>query len=78
MGVDPVHMGVIMVTNSAIGMYSPPFGLNIFIAKGAFKASFSELAISAIPFVLLSIIGLLIITFVPQISLWLPTMAYGR
>lgn len=78
LGVSPVHMGVIMVANSAIGMYSPPFGLNLFIAKGAFRASFSDLVSAAIPFVLISIVGLIIITFVPQISLWLPTLAYGR
>ncbi|MEW5919375.1 MAG: TRAP transporter large permease subunit [Bacillota bacterium] len=78
LGISPVHMGVIMVANSAIGMYSPPFGLNLFIAKGVFRSSFSELVSASIPFVLISIIGLLIITFIPQISLWLPAMAYGR
>jgi C4-dicarboxylate transporter DctM subunit len=78
LGIDPIHMGTIMVSNAAIGMFSPPFGMNIFIAKGSFNAAFTELVRAAVPFVIISIIGLLMITFVPQISLWLPNIAYGR
>lgn len=70
-GVHPIHFGVIMIVNLAIGMLTPPFGLNIFVASGISKASLSDVIKGCIPFIIILIIDLLIITFVPQMSLFL-------
>lgn len=77
-GVDPIHLGIIFICNAAVGMFSPPFGLNLFVAKASYSLSFRVLARAALPFVLISLIGLLAITFIPNISLWLPNMVYGK
>lgn len=76
-GVDPVHLGVVMVVNCAIGMFTPPFGLNLFVASNITKQPVMKVAKGAIPFIILSIIALLLITYVPDISLWLPRQVYG-
>ncbi len=71
-GIDPIHLGIIMVVNGAIGMFTPPFGLNLFVATRVSDLSISRIIKGVTPFVALSIITLLIITFVPEISLWIP------
>lgn len=70
-GVDPVHFGVIMITNLEIGYLTPPLGLNLIVAMTAFKEDFWLIAKSVLPFLLLMIIGLLIVTFFPLLSLFL-------
>lgn len=70
-GVNPIHFGVIMIVNLAIGMLTPPFGLNLFVASGISKAPLGEVIKGCMPFIILLIIDLLIITFVPQMSLML-------
>ncbi len=77
MGIDPVHLGVIFSVNSAIGMFTPPFGLNLFVASSISGLSVQRISKAVIPFIILSIIALIIITYIPQISLWLPTQVYG-
>jgi C4-dicarboxylate transporter DctM subunit len=69
MGVNPIHFGVIMVVNLAIGFVTPPVGMNLYVANGMTGISIIEISRKAIPFILSFIIALLIITFVPQISL---------
>ena len=76
-GISSLHLGIIVTVNIAIGMFSPPFGLNLFVASGLFKVSIDELVPGLIPFIVMSIIGLMILTYVPQISLWLPEMVYS-
>ena len=78
LGVTPLQMGAIMVSATAIGMFSPPFGLNLFISKAVFKKDFSTLASSALPWMAISIIAQLLITYIPAISLWIPQLAYGH
>ncbi len=70
-GVDPVHFGVIMITNLEIGYLTPPLGLNLIVAMTAFKEDFWLIAKSVVPFLVLMIIGLLIVTFTPSLSLFL-------
>ncbi|SCX76430.1 TRAP transporter large permease [Alkaliphilus peptidifermentans] len=72
--IDPVHLGIIMVVNGAIGMFTPPFGLNLFVASGVSKLPISRIVSGVIPFIILSLITLMLVTFVPQISLWLPNI----
>lgn len=71
LGVDPIHFGVIMTVNLAIGMFTPPFGLNIFVAQSVLKVPASTIYRGVIPFVGVQVVALLIITLVPPLSLWL-------
>ena len=70
-GIDPVHLGIIMVVNGAIGMATPLFGLNLFVATGLSKKPLSTIIKGVIPFIILSLIAMAIITYVPQITLFL-------
>ncbi len=70
-GVNPVHLGIIMLTNMEIGYSTPPVGMNLFIASSRFERSVIELYRSTIPFLLLRFPALLLITYVPEISMWL-------
>lgn len=70
-GVDPIHFGIIMTVNLAIGMYTPPFGLNIFVSSSTLNLPISRVIPGTIPFILISLLGLLIITYVPELSLLL-------
>ncbi|MGP4061063.1 TRAP transporter large permease [Halobacillus litoralis] len=71
MGIDPIHFGIIMIVNLAIGMLTPPFGLNLFVAAGVSKMPIMSVTRGAFPFMLVLIFALLIITFNPQLSLFL-------
>ncbi|NDW54279.1 TRAP transporter large permease [Aliiroseovarius sp. PrR006] len=68
-GIDPVHLGIIMVLNLEIGLLTPPMGLNLLVASGAFKESFGAVAKSVLPFIALMIAVLMIVSFVPWLSL---------
>ena len=70
-GIDPVHLGIIFVANMQIGYITPPVGMNLFIASYRFKKKVTELFAATIPFMLILIIALLMITYIPQLSLWL-------
>jgi C4-dicarboxylate transporter DctM subunit len=73
-GVDPIHFGVIVVMNLSIGTFTPPFGINIFVAQAAFKVPLTELYPGLVPFIAASIVGLLVVTYVPWLSLWIPRL----
>lgn len=73
-GVDPIHFGVIMVVNLAIGFITPPVGVNLFVASGISKLRIEEIVPQIGLFLSIMIAILLLITFVPQISLWLPSL----
>jgi C4-dicarboxylate transporter DctM subunit len=75
--IDPIHLGIVMVVNCAIGMFTPPFGLNLFVASGVTKLSILRISRAVIPFIIMSIIALLLITYIPVVSLWLPRQVYG-
>ena len=70
-GVDLIHFGIIMTVNLAIGMFTPPFGLNIFVAQALFRAPLSSIYPGLIPFIIINIIALGFVTYVPQLSLFL-------
>ncbi|WP_158738123.1 TRAP transporter large permease [Alteribacillus sp. YIM 98480] len=70
-GIDPIHFGIIMTVNLAIGMYTPPFGLNIFVASANLKMSISKLAPGLVPFIIVSVVALLVITLFPALSTFL-------
>lgn len=76
-GIDPVHLGVVLTVNGAIGMFTPPFGLNLFVASSLDGVSYEQAVKGALPFIGLAILGLMIVTYVPAISMWLPRMLYS-
>lgn len=69
-GVDPIHFGIIMIVNLEIGYLTPPIGINLFVASGIFKEPLTEVIKAILPFLLVMIIGLAIITAFPAISLF--------
>ena len=71
LAMDPVHFGIVMIVNLEIGYLTPPFGLNLIIAMGAFKTSFWETCKSALPFLGLMLVGLLLVSLIPALSLML-------
>jgi C4-dicarboxylate transporter, DctM subunit len=73
-GVDLIHFGIIFTVNLAIGMFSPPFGLNIFVSCSIFKTSSTEIVKGLRPFFIIYLIALAIITYVPAISMFLPNL----
>jgi C4-dicarboxylate transporter DctM subunit len=74
LGIDPVHLGIIMVVNLEIGMVTPPIGLNLFVTAGITKMSIGQVVKAASPWLILLLGFLVIITYVPAISLWLPQL----
>jgi C4-dicarboxylate transporter DctM subunit len=71
LGIDAVHFGIMMIVNLEIGYLTPPMGLNLIVAMGAFKAGFGEVCRAALPFIGLMLLGLVLVALVPQISLFL-------
>ena len=70
-GIDPVHFGIIMVMNLEIGYLTPPLGLNLIVVMGVFKEKFWTVCKATIPFLLIMLTGLLIVSFVPKIALFM-------
>ncbi len=70
-GVDPIHFGIIVTVNLSIGTFTPPFGVNIFVAQSIFDVPLRSIYLGVAPFIVVTVIGLMIITFVPELSLWL-------
>ena len=77
LGIDPIHLGIIVTVNMEVGMLTPPVGLNLFVASGISGESLGEVVKAAIPWFFVLLVGLLVITYVPAISLWLPNLMYG-
>lgn len=75
-GVDPVHFGVIMVLNLMIGLLTPPVGMVLFVLSRVSGISFERCSAATMPFLVPLVIVLLLITYVPQFSMWLPTLIY--
>lgn len=71
LGMDPIHFGVIVVMNLTIGTFHPPFGLNIFVCQALFKTPSKTLYAGLMPFVGLAVMALMLVTYIPGISLWI-------
>ncbi|OUN00462.1 MAG: C4-dicarboxylate ABC transporter permease [Paenibacillaceae bacterium ZCTH02-B3] len=71
LGIDPIHLGIIMVMNLEIGMVTPPFGLNLFVASGITKMPVLQVAKASLPFMLVLLVCLFVVTYVPEIALFL-------
>jgi C4-dicarboxylate transporter DctM subunit len=77
LGVDPIHLGIIMVVNMEIGMITPPIGLNLFVTSGITGMSLIQVVRAAAPFVAVLLVFLILVTYVPAISTWLPYSLMG-
>lgn len=75
-GVDPVHFGIINLVNYSVGMITPPVGLNLFVAVTISKMSLTEVFKGCIPFLVILLLGLMIITYVPSLSLIIPNLLF--
>lgn len=77
LGIDPIHLGIIMVVNMEIGMITPPVGLNLFVTAGVAKMPMFDVVKAAAPWLAILFVFLLIVTYVPAVSTWLPTLMMG-
>jgi C4-dicarboxylate transporter DctM subunit len=76
LGMSPIHFGIVVAVNLSVGMYMPPFGLNLFASHSLFGAPLSSIYRGVIPFLIINLVALIVITYVPQISLLLPAWAH--
>ena len=77
LGVDPIHLGIIMVVNMEIGMITPPIGLNLFVTSGITGMSLDRVVRAALPFVGVLMVFLVMVTYIPALSTWLPYSIMG-
>jgi C4-dicarboxylate transporter, DctM subunit len=72
LGIDPVHFGIMLVVNMEIGMITPPIGLNLYVASGISKLGLSEIAVAVLPWLFAMLGFLMLVTYWPDLTLWLP------
>ncbi|MBI2240563.1 MAG: TRAP transporter large permease subunit [Magnetospirillum gryphiswaldense] len=72
LGIDPIHFGILIVVNMEVGMCHPPVGLNLYVASGITKMGITELTVAVMPWLMAMLAFLVLITYVPAVSLWLP------
>jgi C4-dicarboxylate transporter DctM subunit len=72
LGIDPVHFGIMMVVNMEVGMCHPPVGLNLYVASGITKMGITELTVAVWPWLLTMLVFLVLVTYWPALSIWLP------
>ena len=73
-GVDPIHFGIIAIMNAQIGFLTPPFGTNLFVTMNIANRSLGQVSKASLPFTIILIVLTLVFSYIPQISLWLPSM----
>ena len=74
LGIDPIHFGILIVVNMEIGMCHPPVGLNLYVASGITRMGITELTIAVWPWLVTMLVFLIMVTYMPIMSLWLPKM----
>ena len=72
LGIDPIHFGILIVVNMEVGMCHPPVGLNLYVASGITKMGITELTVAVWPWLLTMLVFLVVVTYWPPLSLWLP------
>jgi C4-dicarboxylate transporter DctM subunit len=77
LGIDPIHLGIIMVVNMEIGMITPPVGLNLFVTSGVANMPMMNVVRAALPFLAVLFVFLIMVTYIPELSTWLPTLMMG-
>jgi C4-dicarboxylate transporter DctM subunit len=74
LGIDPIHLGIVMTVNMEIGMITPPVGLNLYVASGIANMGLTDVTKACAPWILVMLAFLMLITYVPIITLWLPNL----
>jgi len=77
LGIDPIHFGIVITVNMELGMVSPPVGLNLFVTSGLTGMSIKDVIVAAWPWTLTILVGLILITYIPDIVMFLPNLMYG-
>jgi C4-dicarboxylate transporter DctM subunit len=77
LGIDPIHLGIIMVVNMEIGMVTPPVGLNLFVTSGVTGMNLVQVVRAAMPWLSVLLVFLMLVTYIPSISLFLPNLIFG-
>lgn len=78
LGINPIHLGVLMSVNMEIGLVHPPVGLNLFVAAGVTRQSLWDVTKAALPWLGILVVFLVLVTYVPILSTWLPDLAFGK
>jgi C4-dicarboxylate transporter DctM subunit len=76
LGIDPIHLGIVVVVNMEMGLITPPIGINLYVASGISKMPLYDVMRAAAPWILVVVAVLLLITYVPSLSLFLPNLLY--
>jgi len=74
LGINPIHLGILMTANMEVGLCHPPVGLNLYVASGIARMGITELTIATFPWLVTMLIFLVMVTYIPELSLWLPRM----
>ena len=77
LGIDPIHFGIMITINMELGMVSPPVGLNLFVTSSLTGMPMKDVVVATLPWTFTIFIGLMLVTYIPSISLWLPNLMYG-
>lgn len=77
LNIAPLHLGIVFVANLAIGLFTPPFGLNIFVAQSVLKEPMGKISRALVPYIIIYIVCVLVITYIPSMSTWLPSVLGG-
>jgi C4-dicarboxylate transporter DctM subunit len=72
LGIDSVHLGILIDANMEVGLCHPPVGLNLYVASGISKLSITELTVAVLPWLATMVVFLVIVTYWPALSIWLP------
>ena len=75
-GIDPVHFGIILILNLMLGLLTPPVGMVLYVLAKVSETSFERCVMATAPFLIPLVSVLLLLTFIPAISMWLPTILY--
>jgi C4-dicarboxylate transporter DctM subunit len=78
LGVDPIHFGIMMTINMEVGLIHPPVGLNLYVASGIARMGLTETTIAFAPWIVVMVAYLMLVTYVPDIAMWLPDLVYRR
>jgi len=77
LGIDPIHFGIMITINMELGMVSPPVGLNLFVTSSLTGIPMKDVVVATLPWTATIFVGLMLVTYIPIISLWLPNLMFG-
>ncbi|HBQ50236.1 MAG TPA: C4-dicarboxylate ABC transporter permease, partial [Hyphomonas atlantica] len=78
LGIDPIHLGIVIVVNMEIGMITPPLGLNLFVTSAITGMPLMRVVRAALPWMMVLMLFLILVTYVAPLSTWLPDLIFGK